>query len=143
MMACYTLILGIKFFLNAFMPPKPKRKFKYYRTLAGFGGFLDSFGGGGWGPIVTSTLVNRGRTIKYVIGSVSLTEFFVTMASALTFFSLLGLSHWKTILGLILGGLIAAPIAALMVGKLPRKTAYILLGIIVVVWSIRILYASF
>jgi siroheme synthase-like protein len=143
MMATYTLFLGIKFFLNAFMPPKPKRKFKYYRTLAGFGGFLDSFGGGGWGPIVTSTLVNRGRTIKYVIGSVSLTEFFVTMASALTFFSLLGLSHWRTILGLILGGLIAAPIASLLVGKLPRKTAYILLGIIVVVWSIRILYASF
>lgn len=142
-MACYTLILGIKFFLNAFMPPKPKRKFKYYRTLAGFGGFLDSFGGGGWGPIVTSTLVNRGRTVKYVIGSVSLTEFFVTMASALTFFSLLGLSHWRTILGLILGGLIAAPLAAMLVGKLPRKTAYILLGIIVVVWSMRILYTAF
>jgi len=143
LMASYTLILGIKFFLNAFQAPKPKRKFKYYRTLAGLGGFLDSFGGGGWGPIVTSTLVNRGRTVKYVIGSVSLTEFFVTMASALTFFSLLGLSHWKTILGLIIGGLIAAPIAAMLVGKLPRKTAFILLGIIVVVWSMRILYASF
>lgn len=143
MMACYTLILGIKFFMNAFLPPKPKRKFKYYRTLAGFGGFLDSFGGGGWGPIVTSTLVNRGRSVRYVIGSVSLTEFFVTMASALTFFSLLGLSHWKTILGLIIGGLIAAPLAAMLVGKMPRKTAFILLGIIVVIWSIRILYSAF
>ncbi len=138
-MACYTLFLGIKFFTNAFTPPKPKRKFNYYRTLAGFGGFLDSFGGGGWGPIVTSTLVNQGRNMKYVVGSVSLTEFFVTMASAFTFFTLLGISHWKTILGLIIGGLIAAPIAAQLIGKLPKKTSYILLGIIVVVWSIRIL----
>ncbi len=138
-MACYTLILGVKFFINAFTPPKPKRKFKYYRTLAGFGGFLDSFGGGGWGPIVTSTLVNQGRNMKYVVGSVSLTEFFVTMASAFTFFTLLGISHWKTILGLIIGGLLAAPIAAQFVGKLPKKISYILLGVIVVIWSLRIL----
>lgn len=138
-MACYTLFLGVKFFINAFAAPKPKKKFRYYRTLAGFGGFLDSFGGGGWGPIVTSTLVNQGRSIKYVIGSVSLTEFFVTMASAFTFFTLLGMSHWKTILGLIIGGLLAAPIAAQFVGKLPKKTSYILLGIIVIIWSLRIL----
>lgn len=143
LLATYTLFLGIKFFINAFQPPRPKRKFRYYRTLAGFGGFLDSFGGGGWGPLVTSTLVSRGRTVKYVIGSVSLTEFFVTMASALTFFSLLGLSHWKTIIGLIIGGLLAAPLAALLIGKIPRKTAFILLGTIVVIWSIRILWGAF
>ncbi|MEP7269444.1 MAG: TSUP family transporter [Saprospiraceae bacterium] len=138
-LACYTLFLGVKFFINAFSAPKPRKKFKFYRSLAGFGGFFDSFGGGGWGPIVTSTLVNQGRNMKYVVGSVSLTEFFVTMASAFTFFTLLGISHWKTILGLIIGGLIAAPIAAQLVGKLPRKTSYILLGLIVIIWSIRIL----
>ena len=84
-MAFYTLLLGVKIFANAFMP-NIKKKFKRYSWLAGAGGFLDSFGGGGWGPIVTSTLITKGRTPKYVVGSVSLTEFFITLASAFTFF---------------------------------------------------------
>lgn len=137
--AGYTLILGIKFIVNAFREIKPQKKFKRYRLLAGVGGFFDSFGGGGWGPIVTSTLVNNGRSHKYVVGSVSLTEFFVTLASAFTFFTMIGVSHWQTIIALIIGGLGAAPIAAKLAGKLPRKTAFILLGTLVIIWSIRIL----
>ena len=137
--ACYTLLLGIKFILNAFREMKPQKKFKRYRLLAGFGGFFDSFGGGGWGPIVTSTLINNGRSHKYVVGSVSLTEFFVTLASAFTFFTMIGVSHWQTILALVIGGLVAAPFAAKLAGKLPKKTAYILLGILVIIWSVRIL----
>jgi len=137
--AGYTLILGIKFILNAFREMKPRKKFKRYRLLAGVGGFFDSFGGGGWGPIVTSTLINNGRSHKYVVGSVSLTEFFVTLASAFTFFTMIGVSHWQTILALVIGGLVAAPIAAKLAGKLPKKTAYILLGVLVIFWSIRIL----
>jgi siroheme synthase-like protein len=139
--AAYTMILGIKFIINAFRVARPKTKFKRYSLLAGFGGFLDSFGGGGWGPIVTSTLVNKGRTYRFVVGTVSLTEFFVTLTSALTFFILLGISHWQTIFGLILGGLLAAPIAARLSGKLPRKTSYILLGVLVIVWSLKILWS--
>jgi siroheme synthase-like protein len=137
-MAAYTLFLGIRIFLNAFRNQKQK-KFKRYGLLAGAGGFLDSFGGGGWGPIVTSTLINKGRTPRFVIGTVSLTEFFVTLASAFTFFTLLGVSHWQTIVALVIGGLIAAPLAAKLTGKLPRKTSFILLGILVVLWSLRIL----
>lgn len=137
--AGYTLILGIKFIMNAFKEKKPQKKFKRYRLLAGVGGFFDSFGGGGWGPIVTSTLINNGRSHKYVVGSVSLTEFFVTLASAFTFFTMIGVSHWQTIVALIIGGLVAAPIAAKLAGKIPKKTAYILLGVLVIFWSIRIL----
>ncbi|HEX5652444.1 MAG TPA: TSUP family transporter [Chitinophagaceae bacterium] len=138
-MAAYTLFLGIKIFITAFRSLNPKKKFKRYGWLAGAGGFLDSFGGGGWGPIVTSTLITKGRTPKYVVGSVSLTEFFVTLASAFTFFTLIGVQHWQVILALVIGGLIAAPLAAKLSGKLPRKASFILLGLIVVVWSIRIL----
>jgi uncharacterized protein len=141
--AAYTLILGIKFIMNAFREMKPQKKFKRYRLLAGIGGFFDSFGGGGWGPIVTSTLINNGRSHKYVVGSVSLTEFFVTLASAFTFFTMIGVSHWQTIVALIIGGLIAAPIAAKLAGKLPKKTAFILLGVLVIIWSIRILAKTF
>jgi len=137
-MAIYTLLLGFKILLNAFRNQQQK-KFKHYRFLAGAGGFLDSFGGGGWGPIVTSTLITKGRSPRFVIGTVSLTEFFVTLASAFTFFTLLGLTHWQTIIALVIGGLVAAPIAAKLVGKLPKKTALVLLGILVIVWSAKIL----
>src|SRR5687768_17166148 len=139
-MAAYTMFLGIRILILAFRTQKVQKKFRKYKALAGIGGFLDSFGGGGWGPIVTTTLVAKGRSPKYVIGSVSLTEFFVTLASAFTFFTLLGVSHWQTILALVVGGLIAAPLAARLTGKLPRKTSFILLGVLVIFWSLKILY---
>lgn len=138
-MAAYTLFLGLRILSLAFRKQQQQKKFKRYGMLAGAGGFLDSFGGGGWGPIVTTTLITKGRSPKYVIGSVSLTEFFVTLASAFTFFTLLGVSHWQTILALIVGGLVAAPIAAKLTGRLPRKTSFILLGALVIFWSIKIL----
>jgi uncharacterized membrane protein YfcA len=138
-LAGYTLFLGIKLILNAFRKLKQTKKFRHYGPLAGLGGFLDSFGGGGWGPIVTTTLITKGRSPRFVIGTVSITEFFVTLASAFTFFTLLGVSHWQTIVALILGGFIAAPIAAKLAGKLPRKTSFILLGVLVIIWSLKIL----
>ncbi|TAH05998.1 MAG: ABC transporter permease [Sphingobacteriales bacterium] len=143
LLACYTLFLGVKFLINAFRQAQPQKKFKHYSALAGAGGFLDSFGGGGWGPLVTTTLINKGRSPKYVIGSVSLTEFFVTLASAFTFFTLLGVSHWQVIVALMVGGFVAAPIAAKLAGKLPRKTAFILLGLLVIFWSFKILLKVF
>lgn len=142
LIAVYTMILGIRILTNAFKEKQKAQKVKRAGLLAGAGGFLDSFGGGGWGPLVTSTLISKGRTPKYVIGSVSLTEFFVTMASALTFFVILGVSHWQTILGLIIGGVIAAPIAARFVGKLPLKKMFIGVGIIVIISSLRIIWNS-
>ncbi len=142
-LACYTMFLGVKFLINAFREQRQQKKFKHYSALAGAGGFLDSFGGGGWGPLVTTTLINKGRSPKYVIGSVSLTEFFVTLASAFTFFTLLGVSHWQVIAALMIGGFVAAPIAAKLTGKMPKKTAYILLGILVIIWSLRILVKAF
>jgi len=138
-LACYTLFLGIKILLNAFIKMKQAKKFKRYGALAGLGGFLDSFGGGGWGPIVTTTLITKGRSPRFVIGTVSLTEFFVTLASAFSFFILLGVTHIQTIIALIIGGFVAAPIAAKLAGKLPRKTSFILLGVLVIFWSLKIL----
>lgn len=142
LMAAYTMILGLRIFINAFRS-NAKKKFKRYGWLAGAGGFLDSFGGGGWGPIVTSTLITKGRTPRYVVGSVSLTEFFVTLASAFTFFTLIGVQNWQVVLALVIGGVLAAPIAARLAGKLPRKASFILLGSVVVLWSIRILVKAF
>lgn len=138
-LAAYTLFLGARILLTAFKKNRKAKKVKRVGWLAGAGGFLDSFGGGGWGPLVTSTLISKGRTPRFVIGSVSITEFFVTLASAITFFSMLGISHWQVILGLIVGGMMGAPIAARLAGKLPLKTMFIAVGTMVVIWSLRVL----
>lgn len=139
-LAVYTFLLGFRILTRAFVKKGKKRKARNIGWLAAAGGFLDSFGGGGWGPLVTSTLIAKGKTPQYVIGSVSLTEFFVTVASAVTFFSMIGLSHWVVIAGLILGGVAAAPLAARLAGRLPVRLMYVLVGIIVIFWSGRVLW---
>ena len=139
LLAFYTLFLGTKILIGAFRKNREPKKVKRVGWLAGAGGFLDSFGGGGWGPLVTSTLISKGRSPRYVIGSVSITEFFVTLASALTFFTILGVSHWQVIIGLIIGGTVAAPLAAKLAGRLPLKTMFISVGVLVIFWSLRIL----
>ena len=140
LMATYTMILGLRILIIAFRKKNTKpAKVKRVGWLAGVGGFLDSVGGGGWGPLVTSTLISKGRSPRFVIGSVSITEFFVTLASALTFFTMIGVSHWQVIVGLIIGGVVATPIAVRLTGKLPAKTMFICVGVMVVFWSLRIL----
>lgn len=138
-LAIYTLLLGTKILLNAFKKKRKKEKLKRVGWLAGAGGFLDSFGGGGWGPLVTSTLISKGKSPKYVIGTVSLTEFFVTLASAVTFFSVIGISHWQVIAGLVIGGITAAPFAAKLAGKLPLKTMFIAVGSLIIIWSLNVI----
>ena len=139
LLAAYTLFLGTKILRAAFRKNRVTTKVKRVGWLAGAGGFLDSFGGGGWGPLVTSTLISKGRSPQYVIGSVSITEFFITLASAITFFSMLGINHWPVILGLIVGGTVAAPFAAKLAGRLPIKTMFIGVGSLVIIWSVVIL----
>lgn len=141
-LSLYTLLLGARILYNAFKKKNENRKVKNAGWLAGAGGFLDSFGGGGWGPLVTSTLIAKGKTPRYIIGTVSLTEFFVTLGSALTFFVILGTSHIETIAGLIIGGLVAAPIAARLSGKLNSKTILIAVGVLVIISSIRTIYKT-
>jgi uncharacterized protein len=138
-LAVYCLLLGIRILYQAYKRERNSKKVKRAGWLAGAGGFLDSFGGGGWGPLVTSTLIAKGRSPQYVIGSVSLSEFFVTLASAMSFFMFIGITHWQIIAGLMIGGAIAAPLAAKLAGKLPLRTMLICVGLMVILWSIRIL----
>jgi uncharacterized membrane protein YfcA len=138
--AVYTLILGILIIQKALKKRVEKKPITKIGWLAMAGGTLDSIGGGGWGPIVTSTLIARGRHPKYTIGSVNLAEFFVSLASSVTFISIIGFSHWQVVLGLILGGMVSAPIAATLSRRLPIKTMMIMVGTIVVIVSLRIIY---
>lgn len=101
------------------------------------GGFLDALGGGGWGAMVASTLVARGDEPRVSIGSVSASEFFVTLAVSITFALTLEFGRYgQIVLGLIIGGAIAAPFAGLLVRKLPRKLLMGLVAIVVVALAI-------
>lgn len=142
-LALYTLFLGVKILGNAFQKKIIKKKVKNILVLAGAGGFIDSFGGGGWGPLVTSSFIAQGRSPRFVVGSVSLSKFFVSLASALTFFSMMGISNWEVIAGLLLGGITGAPISAKLAGLIPTKSMFIAVGILVILCSVRLLVKSF
>jgi uncharacterized membrane protein YfcA len=137
LVATYTLYLGLRIIAKVAAKKKKKKPIKRLGLLAGAGGFLDSIGGGGWGPIVSSTLIANGRSPIYTIGSVNLTEFFVSFASSLTFIFVMGFGHWQIILGLILGGVVAAPIAAFMVRRIPVKPMFIFVGTVIIITSLR------
>lgn len=135
--SAYTLFLGVIIVVKAIKKLKEKRKVKRIGILAFFGGLLDSIGGGGWGPIVSSTLIAQGRNVKYTVGSVNLAEFFITLASSITFFVFIGLQNWQMIAGLVIGGVIAAPIAAYITSKVPVRPALIFVGIVIIITSLR------
>lgn len=113
--------------------PAPSR----VAPLGFFGGLLDSIGGGGWGPIVASTLIGQGATPRFAIGTVNLAEFFVTFTISATFVFTIGLELWPIIAGLIVGGVIAAPFAALAAKHMPDTALMVIVGCVVVILSLR------
>lgn len=137
--ALYMIGLAVIIIRKAMQKNIIKKKTKRLGILATFGGFMDAVGGGGWGPIVTSTLLGRGRNPRYTIGSVNAAEFAVAFASGVTFMLFGGIQGWQVIIGLILGGVIAAPIAALLVNKIKRQPMMILVGILIIILSLRTL----
>ncbi len=140
-LSVYTLYLGYFILKKAFKKKQNKSgKIKRAGWLATIGGFTDSFAGGGWGTLVTSTLVSKRKSPRYVIGSVCLAEFFVVLCSSVTFFILLKSLPLFDIAGLILGGLLAAPVAARLVGKIPVKKMFIAIGALVILTSCMTLW---
>ena len=139
--SAYLLLMGVVILVKAFnYQAKPHNGVHTARVsaLGLVGGFFDAIGGGGWGPIVTTTLVARGKDARMTIGSVNFSEFFVTLAESITFVLTLSfLGYWQIILGLLLGGVIAAPLAAVLTKKLPTKVLMIIVGLLIVGLSIR------
>lgn len=141
-LSLYTIYLGWYILRKAFRKRNPKDKVKRAGWLASAGGFMDAFAGGGWGTLVTSTLIAKRRNPRYVIGSVCLAEFFVVLSSAITFFILLKSIPLIDVAGMILGGVLAAPLAARLVGKLPVKTMFIAVGALVILTSCSTLWKA-
>jgi len=141
----YLLIMGIIILIKVLKKNRQAKTNTKIIPLGLVGGFFDAIGGGGWGPIVTTTLVANGNHPRYAIGSVNSAEFFVTVAESITFFATIGvllLQHWEKIVGLMIGGVIAAPMAAWVCKKLPHNMLMILVGLLMTGLSIRILYLS-
>lgn len=137
--AVYMIILAVVIIKKALRKTIVKKKTKKLGVLAIFGGFMDSVGGGGWGPIVTSTLLGRGRNPRYTIGSVNAAEFAISFASGITFMLFGGIIGWQVIIGLILGGVISAPLAAYLVNKIKRKPMMVAVGILIILLSLKTL----
>lgn len=145
--AAYLLIMGAVIIYKAFTIIPRKKPDQYHGPRVSWlglvGGFCDAIGGGGWGPVVTSTLVAGGKFARTTIGSVNFSEFFVTLVQSVVFVLTLNFSeYWQVILGLLVGGAIAAPLAARMAKYLPLKTLMIMVGVLIIVLSIRTIYLA-
>ena len=141
--SAYLLALGLVILWKAARPPRRRTTPPaYVAPLGFFGGLLDAIGGGGWGPLVTSTLLGGGSAPRVTIGSVNIAEFFVTLVISATFVATIGLSLWPIVAGLVVGGVIAAPFAALATKYLPPRVLMVMVGIVVVGLSCRNLLAS-
>ena len=120
---------GIKY------PPEYKAP-KHVAPLGLAGGFLDAAGGGGWGPIVTGNLLAQGGEPRKIIGTVNTTEFLLTATISATFIFTLG---WEAFtiatVGLLIGGVIAAPVGARVASRVNPKTLLTAVGILLIVTS--------
>lgn len=140
--ASYLLILGLLIVIKSIKEPLFKDEIKRVSPLGFIGGLLDSIGGGGWGPIVTSNIIRKGKTPQMAIGTVNTAEFFVAFFSTGVFLLLLGLEGWKTILGLILGGVLAAPVGPVLIKYIRPRYLMFVVGIGIILMSCYTLFLA-
>lgn len=143
--AAYLLVMGATILIKAFTfkERNDDTAIKGVIPLALIGGFFDAIGGGGWGPIVTSTLMARGNNPRQTIGTVNMAEFFVCIAEVALFIVTMTFGLWEAVLGLIIGGVIAAPLAAWATSKLPHKPLMIIVGLLIISLQLRTLILYF
>ena len=134
--AAYLLLVGIFILLKAWrLAPARDAPGPWVGPIGFVAGFLDASGGGGWGPVATSTLIGSGHTPRMVVGSVNTTEFFVTVAAATTFFVELGASPWRELLALVIGGMLAAPLGGWAVKHFSPRLLMVAVGCLVIALS--------
>ncbi|MEN5116726.1 sulfite exporter TauE/SafE family protein [Luteimonas sp. TWI662] len=132
----YLLVLSVLILLRAAGRMLPRREVQRVPLLGFVAGLLDATGGGGWGPVATSTLLARGGTARTTIGTVNAAEFLVTLSISITFFLTIGLQHLDVVLGLLVGGMIAAPLAALFVRHVRERWVLLAVGVLVMAISL-------
>ena len=133
LVAIYLICIGLFIMVRAFRPLWPREVRDWIVPIVGGGGgLLDAMGGGGWGPVVTGSLVGRGHEPRRVIGSTNLTEFLVTTVISATFILTLGWSELSSAIGLIMGGVLAAPIGGYVVSRVPTRPLMVAVGLVII-----------
>ncbi len=133
----YLVCIGFWLLWRGLRYPPQARTPKYVTPLGLVGGFLDATGGGGWGPMVTSNLLVQGGSPRHTIGTVNTVEFFLTLSISITFILHLGWEVFtRATLGLLIGGVIAAPFGAMLARRVPAKTLLILVGVVLTLTSL-------
>jgi hypothetical protein len=132
----YLALIGLYLLWRGFRKPPQQKDPRFIAPLGLVGGFLDAAGGGDWGPVVTGNLLIQGASPRKVIGTVNTAEFFLTVTISATFIAALGLEAFTTAtVGLLIGGIAAAPLGAWMAKRLPSRHLLILVGIVLTVTS--------
>jgi uncharacterized membrane protein YfcA len=127
----YLLVLAVFILLRAAGRLVPRQEVKRVPLLGFVAGMLDASGGGGWGPVATSTLLARGGQARTTIGTVNAAEFVVTVAVSVTFLLSMGLQYLNIVAGLLIGGMMAAPLAAILVKRVKERWVLVAVGVLV------------
>lgn len=139
----YLTLIGLFLVWRGIRYPPEHRPARIVEPLALAGGFLDAAGGGGWGPVVTGNLLVQGADPRRTIGTVNASEFLVTLTSALTFLAALGLAAFSVAtLGLLIGGVVAAPAGAWLVKRVAPKPLLVLVGVLLTLTSAYGIYRA-
>jgi uncharacterized protein len=139
----YLTAIGLTLIYRAWRWPPHVKEPKYVAPLGLAGGFLDAAGGGGWGPVVTSNLLIQGSSPRQTIGTVNTVEFFLTVSISVTFLFSLGADVFsQATIGLLIGGVAAAPFGAILAKRIPTKPLLMMVGIILTMTSIYGIYKA-
>ena len=148
--ASILLVLGglvlYRFTRPVILGKKRRARARWLAPLGLVGGFIDSTGGGGWGPVVTTSLTaSNALEPRKAIGTTNTAEFVIAIAASIGFMIGLGAEQipWDAVIALLIGGSLAAPIAAWLVSKAPQRLLGILVGNLIIALNIRQLSISF
>jgi uncharacterized membrane protein YfcA len=132
----YLAAIGLYLLWRGIRHGHQEKKPRVVEPLGLIGGFLDAAGGGGWGPVVTSNLLVQGAHPRKVIGTVNTAEFFLAVTISATFIASLGFAAFTlAMVGLLIGGIAAAPFGAYFAKRIPARTLLILVGIVLIATS--------
>jgi uncharacterized membrane protein YfcA len=139
----YLAAVGLYLLLRAWQGAVEPRSPRIIEPLGLAGGFLDAAGGGGWGPIVTSNLLIQGAEPRRTIGTVSTAEFFITSTISATFLATLGWDAFTVaMLGLLIGGLLAAPLGGVLAKRVPARPLMAGVGVLLTATSVYTIWQS-
>lgn len=139
----YLVLIGVWLLVRGLLYPPKISKPKVVAPLAVVGGFLDAAGGGGWGPVVTSNLLVQGGEPRKIVGTVNSVEFFLALAVSIAFIANLGFEEiLGPTLGLIIGGVAAAPLGAYMAKRFSPKVMLVMVGVVLTATSAFGLYRA-